>query len=295
MEACGSAHFWARELSRLGHQVRLLNPQFVKPYRRGHKNDHNDARAIAEAAAAPQMRFVAPKTVEQQSELVVHRVRALLAEHRKALMNSLRGLLVEFGIVAAQGAGPLREALGAVLEDGENGLSAEAREAFAEGYERLLDMDTRLARYDQRITAMARRNEAAKRLMTLSGVGRITATALLATVGDVAQFTCSREFAAWLGLVPRHFATGGRTRYGRITKRGDVYVRTLLVHGARSALRTAHRRDDALAHWALSVKDRRGANKAAVALAAKHARIIWALLSRQQNYHPRPLAHAAPL
>ncbi len=286
LESCGGAHYWARELAKLGHQVRLINPRFVKPFLKSHKNDRNDAEAICEALMRPSMRFVAVKSAEQQAELSVHRARKLLATQRVAVMNQLRGLLSEFGLVAPLGPSALRRALPQWLEDPESALPGEARETFAELYAHWLDIERRLERYDTRISQMAKRNDMARRLMALPGIGPITATAIIATVGDMSVFDNARQFSAWLGLVPRHFATGGKTRYGRITKAGDAYLRTLLIHGARAALRTAPRRQDATSRWALALRERRGTNKAIVALAAKHARIIWAMLARDLDYQP---------
>ena len=289
LEACAGAHYWARELGKLGHEVRLINPRFVVPYRKSNKNDHNDAEAICEALTRPSMRFVAVKSPEQQAVLTVHRARALLSSQRRALMNQIRGLLGEFGIVVAQSPSALRTRLPEILEDADNALPDLAREIFAELYERLLEQERCLAEYDKRIKRLARASEPAQRLMKVPGIGATIATAALATGGDLSVFRNGREFAAWLGLVPRHSASAGKCRTGRITKRGDAYLRTMLVHGARAALRTAGRRDDALSHWALAVKERRGPNKAVVALAAKHARIIWAMLVRDLDYQPRPL------
>ncbi len=287
LEACASAHYWARELGKLGHEVRLINPRFVTPYRKSDKNDHNDAEAICEALSRPSMRFVPVKSPEQQAVLSLHRARALLSSQRTALMNQMRGLLAEYGLIVAQGPSALRTRVPEILEDADNELPDIARETFAELYERWLDHERRLTDYDRRLQRMAHQDPATQRLLQLPGVGVITATALVASAGDLGVFRNGRQCAAWLGLVPRHYASAGKRRTGRITKRGDAYVRTLLVHGARAALRTAHRREDALGHWALAVKERRGPNKAAVALAAKHARIIWALLTREVDYQPR--------
>lgn len=290
MESCAGAHYWGRELRALGHEVRLIDARFVKPYRQSDKNDRNDAQAICEALMRPHMRFVAIKSVEQQAVLTLHRARALLSSERVALINHIRGLLAEFGIVVAQGPSALRKALPELLEDASNALPILARETFAELQERWRDQERRIANYDRRIQQLARQGEPAQRLMQLPGVGPITATAIVATVGDVAAFHSARQFAAWLGLVPRHYASGGKTRYGRITKRGDAYLRTLLIHGARAALRTAPRRNDALSQWAVQLQARRGVNKAVVALAARHARVIWCLLTRQCDFQPRALS-----
>jgi transposase len=290
LEACASAHYWGQALGKLGHEVRLINPRFVTPYRKSDKNDRNDAEAICEALTRPSMRFVAVKAPEQQAVLSLHRARALLSTQRTALMNQIRGLLAEFGLIVAQGPSALRTRVPEILEDADNELPDLARETFAELYERWLDHERRLTDYDRRLQRMAGEDAATQRLLQLPGVGAITATALVASAGDLGVFRNGRQFAAWLGLVPRHYASAGKRRTGRITKRGDAYVRTLLVHGARAALRTAHRREDALSHWALALKERRGPNKAAVALAAKHARIIWAMLTREVDYQPRPVS-----
>ncbi len=230
------------------------------------------------------MRFVPVKTPEQQAVLTLHRSRALLSEQRTAVINQVRGLLGGYGIVLAQGGGVVRRRLPGILEDAENALPALAHEVFAELYERLVEYDRRLAEYDRRIERLSREVACARPLMEIVGVGPLTATAVWATAGDVRQFANDRQFAAWLGLVPRQYSSGSRIRYGRITKRGDAYLRTLLVHGARAALRTAHRRTDRLSRWVCALVARRGRNKAIVALAAKHAQIIWALLAHDVPY-----------
>lgn len=284
MEACAGTHYWARELTKLGHSVRLMAAQFVAPYRKSGKNDANDADAICEAVGRPNMRFVPVKTVEQQAILTIHRARALLVEERTALVNQIRSLLGEFGIVEAQGVDKLRRALPDILEDGENGLPGIARETFAELMERLRSLDSRVAHYDRRIEGIAKEMEAAKRLMAIEGIGPITATALVATVGDATVFQNGRQFAAWLGLTPKQHSSGGKSRLGRISKRGDVYLRTLLVHGSRSVLRLTAKKLDRKSRWAESLKQRSGNNIAAIALAAKHARIIWSMLARGTEY-----------
>lgn len=290
MESCASAHYWARELRTLGHEVVLIAPQFVTPYRRGGKNDDNDAEAICEAAGRPDMRFVPVKSPEQQAVLVVHRARELLKGERTALVNQTRGLLGEFGITVRQGVAALRQALPDILEDAENALPALARETFAELYERLRDLDRRMQAYDRRLASLAAASPAAKRLMTVPGIGPVTASALVASVGDAGAFDSGRQFAAWLGLTPRQHSSGGKTRLGRITRRGDRYLRTLLVHGARALVQRAAGRDDPTSRWVQAVRVRRGFNKATVALAAKNARIVWAVLARAQDYQPQALA-----
>lgn len=284
MEACGSAHYWARELRKLGHEPRLMAPQFVAAYRKNDKNDRNDAEAICEAVGRPNMRFVPIKDEEQQAVLTVHRARSLLVSERTALINHIRGLLSEYGVVITQGVAAVRKGLPEILEDGDNGLPALAREVFAELYERLCGCDERIGEYDRRIGALARASEPAQRLMQVEGVGPLTATAIVATVGDARQFRNGRQFAAWLGLVARQRSSGGKARHGRITKRGDVYLRTLLVHGARALMRHLTGREDRKSRWVQALKERRGFNKAAVALAAKHARILWVLLAHGRDY-----------
>ena len=284
MEACASAHYWARELSQFGHTVRLIAPQFVRPYRKNPKNDGNDAEAICEAVSRPNMRFVPVKSVAQQAVLTVHRARELLVGNRTALVNQMRGLLAEYGIVVPQGIARLRRVLPSVLEDAANGLPVLTREVMAEVQERLWDLDERIASYDRRIAQLAHQHEGAQRLMQLEGVGAVTATAIVATIGNGEAFRNGRQLAAWLGLVPRQYSSGGKARLGHISKRGNVYLRTLLIHGARSVLQRTSKRTDAKSRWAEQLKQRRGNNIAAVALAAKHARIIWAMLARGQEY-----------
>jgi transposase len=286
IESCGSAHHWARKLRSFGHEVRMMAPQFVAPYRKSDKNDHNDAEAICEAAGRPNMRFVPVKTEEQQAVLMVHRVRSLMVGERTSLVNQIRGLLSEFGIVLPQGRCHVRSQLPSILEDAENDLPEVAREVFANQYERLCELDSKIDEYDRKIEALAKADEDAKRLMALEGIGPITATAIIASVGDITTFKNGRQFAAWLGLVPRQWSTGGRARHGRITKRGDVYLRTLLIHGARAVMRYLMNKDDRKSEWVKAVRERRGFNKAAVALAAKHARILWAMLAKGSEYLP---------
>jgi transposase len=261
-----------------------MAPQFVQPYRKNPKNDGNDAEAICEAVSRPTMRFVPIKSVEQHAVLTVHRARTLLVGDRTALVHQIRGLLAEYGIVVPQGIARLRKALPGALEDADNGLPLLAREIIAELQARLQDVDQRILAYDRRITQLAQQSDAAQRLMQVEGVGAVTATAIVATVGNGTVFKNGRQFAAWLGLVPRQHSTGGKQRLGHISKRGDVYLRTLLIHGARSVLQCTGKRLDAKSRWAERLKQRRGNNITAVALAAKHARILWALLARDQEY-----------
>jgi transposase len=286
MEACSGAQHWARELRKLGHEPRIMAAEFVEPYRQGGKNDTNDAAAICEAVSRPQMRFVALKSVEQQAVLAVHRLRQGLVEERTALANRLRGLLTEYGVVVGVGLDRLRRALPEIVEDGANGIPSIARDVFADAGQQLRELDVRIAAYDRRIATLARASEPVQRLMKIEGVGPVTATALVASVGNASVFNNGRQFAAWLGLTPRQHSTGGKQRLGAMTKHGDVYLRTLLIHGARAVLRVTANRNDAKSRWAESLRRRRPDNVAAVALAAKHARIIWALLARGQDYRP---------
>lgn len=286
LEACGSAHHWARCLQALGHEVRLMPPRFVTPYRKNDKNDGNDAEAICEAVGRPNMRFVPIKSAEEQAVLSLHRARELLVGQRTALLNQIRGLLGEFGIAVGQGAQRLRKALPAILEDAEHDLPDLARELFADLYRRLRELDEQVQRYDQRLQALARQSEPAQRLMQIEGIGPLTATAMVASVGDARSFRNGRQFAAWLGLVPRQYSSGPNVRHGRITKRGDSYLRRLLIHGARAMMRHLASRDDPRSRWALAVQQRRGFNKAVVALAARNARVLWAVLANGTPYRP---------
>ena len=244
IEACGSAHYWGRELQKLGHNVRLMAVQLIKPYRTKQKNDRNDAEAICEAVSRPQMRFVPIKTVEQQAVLTVHRARELLVSERTAVANQIRGLLLEYGIAIAAGLQRLRRELPTVLSATEEVLPTLARTVVSELHGRLQELDERITSHDRQITAVAKQSEAAKRLMAVEGVGPITATAVVATVGNARAFPHGRQFAAWLGLVPKQFSTGGKPLLGRITKRGNVYLRTLLIQGARAVLQCTAKRTD---------------------------------------------------
>jgi transposase len=284
IEACAGAHYWARELGKLGHTVKLMAAQFVQPYRKSGKNDTNDAEAICEAVGRPNMRFVSVKSVEQQSVLCWHRARSLAVGQRTAQANQIRGLLGEFGLVVPQGIGKLREQLPQILEDAENGLGDLARELLNDLLGQLRHLDEQIAHYERQIQQLARSSAAAERLMAIQGVGPLTASAVVASVGDARVFKNGRQFAAWLGLTPRQHSSGGKSRLGAISKRGDVYLRTLLIHGARSSLTRVAKQQDAKSLWAARLMQRRPVNVAAVALAAKHARIIWALLAREVPY-----------
>ena len=283
LEACGGAHYWARELQKLGHEVRLMAVAMIQPYRTGQKNDQNDAEAICEAVSRPRTRFVPVKSEAQQAVLTVHRARELLVTERTALANQIRGLLMEYGVVIAQGIQRLRRELPGVRAATET-LPELVRDVVEELRERRQERDRRITDYDHRIEQLAKQNEATRRLMQVEGVGPITATAIVATIGNGHAFQHGRQFAAWVGLVPKQHSTGGKTVLGRITKHGNVYLRTLLIHGARAVLQFSAKRSDQKSRWVEQVRQRRGNNIAAVALAAKHARILWALLAHGQEY-----------
>lgn len=281
LEACSSSHHWARELQALGHKVILLPPQHVKAYLRGQKNDYNDALAIAEAAYHGTIRAVPIKSIEQQEEQLVHRVRARLVRDRTALGNQLRGMLREHGIVVAQGISQIRRAIPVHL-NGE-ALSGLFRGLLQRQYDRLCALDEEIAHYDQQLKQLSRL-ATHKRLQQLPGFGPIVSSAFSCWLGDGRQFKRGRDAAAALGVVPRQHSSGGKPMLLGISKRGDSYVRSLLIHGARSVVRCADKKDDRLSLWIQSLKARRGTNKAAVALANKLARIAWAMVVNNRDY-----------
>ena len=291
MEACSSAHWFARELTALGHTARIIAPEFVRPFRLSGKNDTNDAAAICAAVRQPQLRFVAVKSAEQQARLVVHRLRQGWQEERTAGLNRLRGLLAEFGRVYPNGAAATLAGARAALAD--EVLPAALRRGVARALEHLRAIELQLAECDQEIARDVRADPRAQRVQRLAGVGLLTASAVSATVVDPQQFRCGRQFAAWLGITPRQYSTGGKTRLGRITRRGDTYLRALLVQGARSALQAALRvaptRRTRLAAWIVTTYERIGYHKTLVAIANKHARLLWVLLTRDEPLR----AHAA--
>jgi len=283
MEACSGAHHWARLFTASGHTVRLIAPKFVAAYRlsgkRG-KTDAADAAAICEALQRPSMRFVPVKTLDQQALLSLHRVRQGFIEQRTALINRIRGLLSEFGIVMPLKANTVRLLAGAALED----LPGWANLAIGDCLSELHHLDQRIVQYDRHLAQQARTDARAQRLMRLNGIAETTATALVASVGNAHEFKCGRQFAAWLGLTPGQYSSGGKTRLGRITKAGDAYLRSLLVLGARSVLNAAKGRSDALSSWALALQQRRGYWRAVVAIAAKNARMAWAVLAKADAF-----------
>jgi len=277
IEACSGAHEWARRFSSFGHTVKLMAPKFVIPYRKSGKNDGNDAEAICEAVRRPNMRFVPVKSLQQQSDLSVHRVRQGFIEERTATLNRLRGLLAEFGHVIPLKAIELYRRVPALLEILPPRVATCARDLL----EHATRCEAKALEYERDIKRHVTCHALAQRAQTRPGVGPITASAVVATVGNGHDFKNGRQFAAWLGLVPGQYSTGGRTRLGHITKRGDPYLRALLVMGARSVLQRAARLTDPLSRWALAVQARRGYHRACVAIAAKNARVIWALISKE--------------
>ena len=284
MEACGSSHYWARELQKFGHTVKLMAPQFVKPYVKGNKNDTNDAEAICEAVSRPNMRFVSIKTIAQQDIQAVHRIRSELVKQRTAKGNQIRGLLAEYGVVVNKRIYVLRNALPSILEDAENGLSFDFRMLLEELRQDLIALDERVGVLTGKINVLAKADEDALRLQKIPGIGPMTATAIISAVGDGKQFKCGRDLAAWLGLTPKQHSSGGKERLLGISKRGDAYLRTLLIHGARAVLRVSENKTDSLNCWLQNLSSRRNKNIAAVALANKNARIIWAILTKKTNY-----------
>jgi len=282
MEACGTAHHWARELTKLGHTVRLMPPAYVKPYVKRGKTDAADAAAIAEAVTRPTMRFVAVKTVAQQSVLMLHKVRELLVRQRTMLINALRGHLAEFGIVAARGPGGVTAVIMA-LHEAQDGLPDLARQVLHGLIDQMRIIGAEITKAEKRIMAWHRASEASRRLATIPGIGPITASAIAAAVPDATLFRSGRQFAAWLGLTPRAHSSGGKQRLGGISKQGDGYIRRLLVIGATAVIRFA-RQDNASKTWAARLLERKSARLVSVALANKTARIAWAVLARNQSY-----------
>lgn len=283
IEACSGAHHWARLFIACGHTVRLMAPKFVVPYRlsgkRG-KNDAADAAAICEAVQRPNMRFVPVKTEAQQAQLCVHRARQAFVEARTATINRIRGLLSEFGIVLPLKAATVRREAALSLED----LPGQSNLVIGDLLSEVHRLDERVAQYDRHIAQMGREDERARQLMRLTGVGETTATALISMIGNGHEFKCGRQLAAWLGLVPGQYSSGGKTRLGRITKAGDPYLRSLLVMGAKALLNAAKLKTDSTSRWAVALAERRGYWRAVVAIAAKNARMAWAMLARGESF-----------
>ncbi len=286
MEACAGAHHWARELQSRGYTVRLIPPQFVKPYVKSNKNDAKDAEAICEAMSRPNLRFVTVKTVAQQDIQATHRIRAELITQRTAKANQIRGLVAEYGLVAPKHLSSLRAAIPCWLEDAENGLTADFRSLLHGVWNDLLALDDRVGEMDKLIQRLAENHADCVRLQQLRGVGPMIATAMVATVGDARQYHKSRQMAAAIGITPKQHSSGGKDRLLGITKRGDVYLRTLMIHGARAVVARAKHQDDPLSRWVTEIATRRHPNVAAVALANKTARMAWAILRNKTDYDP---------
>lgn len=285
MEACTGAHHWARQLIKLGHCPKLMAPKFVAPYRmqgkRG-KNDANDAAAICEAVARPNMRFVPIKSEDAQGMLAIHRTRQGFIEERTAIINRIRGLMSEFGVVLAQNADTVRRGARQSLEN----LPFWAARCVADLLDHLAVLDKQIAQYDHHLAQLANQDERCKRLMQIPGLGPITATALLASIGNGHDFQNGRQLAAWLGLVPGQSSSGGKAKLGRITKAGDRYLRTLMILGARSVLAAATKKTDQISRWAVALQGRAGYGKTLVAIAAKNARMVWAMLAKGEAFAP---------
>jgi len=287
MEACGSAHYWARCVREHGHDVRLIAPQCIKAYVKSPKHDARDAEAICEAVTRPTRRFVPIKRVEQQDLQALHRVRERLIKARTALVNEIRGLLSEYGIILPPSITKFRALIVDQLHKEQAKLTTLSAEVFWQLYDAFRALEKRLEYYDEKLAAIGQAHPACQRLQTIPGIGPVTATALIAAIGNVTQFKNGRQLAAWLGLVPREHSTGGQPRLLGISIRGDRYLRKLLVHGARATLRWVDTKGDDRSQWLRALIARRGKNRAAVALANKNARIVWALLAHNQEYRVR--------
>lgn len=283
MEACGSAHHWARKLQTFGHTIRLMAPQFVKPYVKSNKNDAADAEAICEAVTRPTMRFVPIKNREQQSVLALHRVRQGFVKARTAQANQIRGLLAEYGLVVPQGISHITPRVPALVEQASDELPGVFRHLISRLLEHFKELDRQVGEIEVQIKAWHRTNEASRRLEAIPGIGPLTATAMVASVGDAKNFDSGRQLAAWLGLVPRQHSSGGKNNLFGMSKRGDTYLRTLLIHGARSVIYRVRQRPDAQG-WLAKLVARRNINVASVALANKTARTIWALLAHHRTF-----------
>jgi transposase len=284
MEACGGAHYWARQCQKLQHKVLLIPPQYIKPFVRTNKNDRADAEAIVTAALQPNMPFVPVKQESQQEIMTIHRLRSILVKHRTSLINNIRGLLAEFGMVFPQGFASVRRGLADILSPTNESLPNSLKTAFSEIFHELLQLDQRITIYDTQLHANVRTSESCRRLMTIPGIGVMTSTALVGTIGDWKRFSNGRALSAYLGLVPRQHSSGGSHRLLGISKRGDKYLRSLIVHGARSVLWYSKRKSDRFSQWACACKEKRGFNRACVAVANKLARRCWAIMVHNTKY-----------
>jgi transposase len=284
MEATRGAHYWARVIGSFGHEVRLIAPQFVKPYVRGQKNDMQDAAAICEAASRPEMRFVPQKSISQQDMQMLHRIRSRLVGNRTQLGNQIRGLLAEYGIIVPLHLHQLRRKLIELASEPHSQLTPFAQELFASLYAELCSIDERITAIERRIQQTFHREEACQKIAEVEGVGPVIATAIVAAIADGKAFRNGRQLAAWLGLVPRQHSSGDKQRLLGISKRGDPYLRMLLIHGARSVVYRCVTKTDSRSRWIADKQRRLGTTKACVAVANKNARIIWALLAKDEPY-----------
>ena len=286
IEACTGAFCWARKFEELGHKVKIVGPQYVKPFVRGQKNDGNDAEAICTAVRQPHIPLVPKKSIEQQDIQALHRARQRMVNHRTAVVSQIRGLLLDRGIAFAKSIGRARRMIPEILANQANELTAMARDAIGELWDLFCDLDRRIESFDKKIEAVFKDSEVCQRIAKIKGVGPKTATAIVAAVGDGAEFKNGRHMAAWLGLVPRQHSSGDRKVLMGISKRGDQHLRSLLVHGARSVVRVAANKNDPINQWVNQLQERRGFNRATVAVANKNARIIWAMLRTGESYSP---------
>lgn len=284
IEACTGTFYWQREFEKLGHNVKIIAPQFIKPFVQGQKNDSNDAQGIAVASMQPTMKFVPAKSQDQLDIQALHRARQRIVNHRIATVNQIRGLLLDRGIVIGKAVSRLRNAVPLILEDASNGLSIRMRRTIAQLYELMRDLDTRIKYFDKEIEVVFKESETCQRIAKVKGIGPKTATAILAAIGNGTEFKNGRHFAAWLGLVPRQHSSGDRQVLMNITKRGDQHLRTLLIHGARAVVRTCTNQNNLFNKWVGDLKERRGYNKATVAVANKNARIVWSILRNGDEY-----------
>jgi transposase len=285
IEACTSAFCWARKFEEIGHKVKIISPQYVKPFVRRQKNDSNDAEAICTAVRQPHIPLVPKKTIEQQDVQALHRARQRMVNHRTAVVSQIRGLLLDRGIAFGKSITRARRMIPEILADQANELTTMAREAIGELWDLLCDLDRRIASFDKKIEALFKASEVCQRIAKIKGVGPKTATAIVAAVGDGAEFKNGRHMAAWLGLVPRQHSSGDRQVMMGISKHGSQHLRSLLVHGARAVVRTATNQDNPMNQWVNQLQERRGFNRATVAVANKNARIIWAVLRTGEPYH----------
>lgn len=284
IEACGGANHWVRVLEKFGHTVHMIAPQFVKPFVKSNKNDAADAEAICEAVQRPSMRFVPAKSIEQQDIQSLHRIRSQAVARRTAQANQIRGLLLEYGLIIPQGISYVRKSIPLMLEDADNGLTVMFRELLSTLYDEMAHLDERIKVLETKLESLCAQNEDCQRLLSIPGVGLLSATAMVASIGNINAFKNGRELAAWLGLVPRQHSTGGKPTLLGISKRGDTYLRTLLIHGGRTVVRVANKHQDKRSAWVTQLEERRGKNISAVAVANKNARVAWALLSNKSTY-----------